>query len=695
MDSAQRILSNPRRRGAAVVAIAETLVSSRIAIYFAATTAAVIGNFLLGKEMMGDTLNYHLYAGFSALHDRFGQDYFAAGPQSYFNPYVYVPFYLLARSGLSALAASSILAVAQSAIFWLTYEIAMELAPQERLRIRSAMGLSAVVLAFANPILIGQLGSSYADVITAELVLGGWLLLLRATRLPDRRAVLAAGLLLGASSALKLTNCGHALCAFVLLGFMPGGWRVKARCFAMYAAAVVTGFLIIAGPWGLHLERQFGNPLFPLLNEVFKSPQYPTTGLLDYRFIPDSLTAALYRPFALLSPRSLVDDEFPSPDSRYALLSILAVLMMLRWVWVQSRRHRSSFASPAARDGSMRALAAVGCAFLADWILWLRMSGNGRYFIAMACIAAAIAMSLLFRLLAAYPKVRNYALAAVFCLQFTQLSMGAVFRSPVRWDDGPWFEVSVPRKLAVAPMLYLTFGDASNAFVAAFLPRGSGLINIGGTYELGPGGANGARVEDLIHQYAPHLQVLVRDPRVGAAGRTGPPDLRYANDALEPFALRADPESCTRISVQDVVPGMGEAAASSRSSGPAPAPDTGYLVACPAVPDRSDRSALLASERAADVVFNRIEDACPELFQPSRQISRNYSGSQAYVWVRQYSGVGLDIFIGPGGVEVSDVVRGGFPEYLGRESDWLNSSPRLACGRVGQHYYARMLPRSL
>jgi hypothetical protein len=52
-------------------------------------------NYLLGKEMAWDMLNYHQYGSFGAVNDRFGQDYFAAGPRSYFNPYAYVPFTLL------------------------------------------------------------------------------------------------------------------------------------------------------------------------------------------------------------------------------------------------------------------------------------------------------------------------------------------------------------------------------------------------------------------------------------------------------------------------------------------------------------------------------------------------------------------------------------------------------------------------
>ena len=54
----------------------------RLPVYIACTALALVINYLIGKEVGWDTLNYHLYAGFSAVNDRFAQDYFAAGPHN-------------------------------------------------------------------------------------------------------------------------------------------------------------------------------------------------------------------------------------------------------------------------------------------------------------------------------------------------------------------------------------------------------------------------------------------------------------------------------------------------------------------------------------------------------------------------------------------------------------------------------------
>jgi hypothetical protein len=672
-------------------ALAGAAMSPRVAIYIACAAAALVTNLLLGKEMMWDTLDYHLYAGFSALHDRFGEDYFAAGPQSYFNPYIYVPFYLLARSGLPALVATSLLALLQSALLWLTYELAVAMAPPETPARRTALGLCAVALAFANPILIAELGSSYCDITTAELVLAGWLLLIRAVRSPGAAGIVCAGVLLGAVSALKLTNTASALSACVLLLFLPAPWRARIRFATVFACALGVGFLIVAAPWAIRLERQFGNPFFPLLNGVFQSPHYTTGSMLDYRFVPSSLGDALWRPFALLAPVGLIDNEFPSADLRYAVLLILAVLALLGLAW-RLRQPRSALNAPAPQK-SARLLVALGCAFLLDWILWLRVSGNGRYFIAMACVAAVLVVLLAFRLFAARPRLRNYVLAAILGLQMVQLSLGAAYRVHVPWDAGPWFEISVPVSLARTPSLDFLFGNPSNSFLAPFLAPGSGFVNIGGGYDLHASGANGLSIRSLIDKYAPHLRVITVDTRAEAVAESGLPDFTLVNDELGRFGLRADLSHCSRIVVRDTIPMMTLLRANAGPSAALPPRHSAYLAACAVVPDPGAETAWRNERRAAELVFDRLEDRCPAVFRPGRPATLNESDRMMQAWARQYPATGLEVYVGAGGrVFVSDFVRGGAPQDLGSERQWLNAPPRLECERRDQRYAVRALP---
>ena len=667
-------------------------VSPRLVIYLTCAAAAVMVNYLLGKDMMWDTLDYHLYAGFSALHDRFRQDYFAAGPQSYFNPYVYVPFYLLARSGMPAIVAASILAIVQSGLLWLTYEIATALASPETPGKRIAIAVCAVALAFANPILIAELGSSYSDITTAELVLAGWLLLVRAIGSPGTAIIVGAGLLLGAVSALKVTNAGHALSACVLLLFVPITWRARIRLLALFALALGMGFLLVAVPWAIQLQRHFGNPVFPLLNGVFRSPQYTTGLTLDYRFIPDSLGDALWRPFAIASPMGMVDNEYPSPDLRYAMLLILAIPALFRWMGPRFRSTRRG-ASSALQPAGMRMLAALGCGFLVDWILWLTVSGNGRYFIAMACIAAVLVAVLAFRLLEARPRLRNYLIGAVMCVQVVQLAIGAGYRVHVPWDGGQWFEVSLPKSAAATSSLYFLFGNPSNAFLAPFLASGSAFINVGGGYELGSEGATGLRIRSLIQRYEPDIQVVTIDSRREAGRLSGPPDLTLVDDELGRFGLRADPSDCSRIVVEDTAPTETLIGAPEPSARDTSSRDVSYLASCRLVPSPMARISFLDGERSADLVFDRLEDVCPSLFRPLRSQTRNFSDSHLHIWAREYPGTGLMVYVGSGGrVVLRAMNRGGPPEDLGPELEWLTAAPRVECGRRDERYYVKVLP---
>ncbi|MGH7171549.1 MAG: hypothetical protein ACRELG_14835, partial [Gemmataceae bacterium] len=428
----------------------------RIAVYAACTLVAFITILRLGKDLPWDTIHYHLYAGFSALHNRFSQDYFAAGPESYDNPYAYVPFYLLVSAGLTSLQISSVLAVAQSAILWLSYELASRVCPSEDRRTRVAIGVCAVALAFANPILIQQFGTSFADITTAEIVLVSWLLLAAAIRIPTLPKVLWAGLIAGAATALKPTNAVDAVAAVAVLAMVPARPIRLLKFFVVYAVSVVAGFAIVNAPWSYHLERTFGNPVFPLLNNLFRSPYFTTQPLLHYRFIPESLADALWRPFAIVKPMFMIQEELRAPDIRYAVLLLLLLAVVLRWLWRRARPVSSPKRRADLAPGT-RVLLGLALGVTAAWIGWLTASGNGRYFIPMACVTAVVIVGLLFQLFKHWPRVRNYALLAIFLVQGVQLAMGAAYRwNPVPWTPGPWLQVRVPKALVMTPNLYLT-----------------------------------------------------------------------------------------------------------------------------------------------------------------------------------------------------------------------------------------------
>ncbi len=656
-------------------------------VYLTCVALALACNYLLGKDMAWDTLNYHLYLGFSALNDRFKQDYFAAGFLAYLNPYAYAPFYAMVRAGLPALVIGSVFAVAHSIILWLVFELGVAVCPSKNGNTRILVGICSVALAFMNPVLMQEIGSCFADITTAELALGGWLLLAGAVLVPRNSKVIYAGLILGAASALKLSNALSAVSAFAMLAMLPLDWRGKIRNGFLYGISLGIGFAVVAAPWAFRLAKQFGNPLFPMFNNVFRSPEFTTESMGSaYRFIPESIGAALWRPFAMIDPVGMVHEELSAPDPRYAVLVTLVILWLVRWGW---RRFGQVPLSPQAGNNkpneSTRILAALGCGLAVNWILWLYFAGNSRYALTMACVAAVVVAGMLFQLFDPWPKVRNYLLAIIFIVQAMQLYMGAEYRwNGVPWG-GQWFDVSVPDKLKTEPNLYLTLGTQTNSFLAPFLAKGSGFINVSGGYTLDPDGANGVRVRELIQRFDPNLRVAFLTHKPYENPQRGP----LLQSVLQWYGLHPDLSDCATITVHGLPPEM-----EIRYQGTLPLEpqnhETTYVETCRAVPDTADQSALKARQRAVDLVFDHLEDACPKLFQPRRLISVRYGD----FWRRGYGATDIVASIGYGRVKFSDAMRPQGPIDLGSESDWAKAPLRLECGKRDGVYFARVLAAS-
>jgi hypothetical protein len=87
------------------------------------------------------------------------------------------------------------------------------------------------------------------------------------------------------------------------------------------------------------------------------------------------------------------------------------------------------------------------------------------------------------------------------------------------------------------------------------------------------------------------------------------------------------------------------------------------------------------------LVFDRLEDACPQLFQPRRLVTVHYSD----VWRRLYGATDIVAWISSGRVKFSDQIRPSGVVDVGSESDWAKAPLRLDCGRHDGVYFAHVL----
>jgi hypothetical protein len=296
----------------------------------------------------------------------------------------------------------------------------------------------------------------------------------------------------------------------------------------------------------------------------------------------------------------------------------------------------------------------------------------------------------LFRLLANHTLGRNGILLTLLVAQGTQLALGTDYRwNQAPWD-GRWFDVEIPEKLASQPNLYLSIGMQSNSYIAPFLPKGSGVVNFAGGYALGPDGANAARVRAMIARSRPHLRVLVAGDRIFEDSALRLPRQSDVDDALRVFALRVDMSDCETITVRGMRPTVWQPLESSIPAPPIPPSGklryTSYLASCHLVADTDDESGEMAARRAIDVVLDRLEDACPALFQPRRPQTEHVN----QVWLRFYGATDLTAWVSHGEVKFASAVRDTRDVFVGREAAWAKRPLPLECGRRNGIYFVRL-----
>ncbi len=115
--------------------------------------------------------------------------------------------------------------------------------------------------------------------------------------------------------------------------------------------------------------------------------------------------------------------------------------------------------------------------------------------------------------------------------------------------------------------------------------------------------------------------------------------------------------------------------------------DTTYLVSCHVTSDKTDYSAQIPARRDADLALDRLEDACPALFQPRRPPTE-YSGNGG---LRRYVNTDLTAWVSHGWVKFLQPSVGGDLVYLGREDDWTKAPIEVRCGRRNGRFFASLL----
>jgi hypothetical protein len=424
----------------------------------------------LGADGNFDLLNYHLYNAYAFLDGRVGLDLAPASFQSYFNPLLDVPYYVLTQHWPRL--TGFLMGLLHGLNFLLLLGIVRcalpGLPPGDRFRVPLFLALAGC---FTGNFL-SELGNTMGDDSTALFVLGAVYLLLRSwTRLVEGSwrafiAVLMAGALVGTGAGLKLTNSIYAvaLCAAFLV--LPLRWPSRVKLGFVFGCGVLAGLALTGGYWFLHMWQLYGDPLYPQFTSLFPSPLARSTAVADTKWLPKGPLEFLTWPFLIAwDPRRV---------GQIALYQMIwpSLYVLFGW-WVASwlRRKRRGSEAPAFDARHLFLLTVVAVGF---W-LWAALFGVYRYLVPIEMLSP-LAVFLLCTHLRPYTQGRRMSAwllgAATLLVLIDGCSWG---HEP--WEDVP-FRADVPAIEAPADTSILLVGISPYGWLTPSFPSAVTFVGV-------------------------------------------------------------------------------------------------------------------------------------------------------------------------------------------------------------------------
>jgi hypothetical protein len=369
----------------------------------AAVTLVICGaagalSVALGTDNNWDLLYYHLYAPYAYLHDRYLFDIGPAQFQGFFNPAADFLFYGLISSPLNE--TPRVIAFIMGAVHGLNAALILAIArhvlrPAGALQ-RSVLVAAALLIGASGAGFVSLVGTTTNDLIIAIFVLGSLLCLLkvagRQERQPPWSGFAASGLLAGMAVGLKYT----AACFFPGLALVALIAAVRRRNVAgpiAFGTAAMLAFAAIAGHHMLTLWRDFANPFFPNLNQIFQSPWYEPESIRDARFAARDIWQLIAYPFYWTTIDTYVVAELPFRDWRGAIAYVATAAGLLTMAAKRPRTRDPS--RPACTE--TRGLGLVIVFAAVSLLFWELGFGIYRYAVALEMLTGVLAMGALIR----------------------------------------------------------------------------------------------------------------------------------------------------------------------------------------------------------------------------------------------------------------------------------------------------------
>lgn len=288
----------------------------------------------LGMDSFWDTLNYHVFLGWSLIELMYGGFGAAAQYQSYLNP-------LIDGVNYALFTAHPYLGAAFHSVFYLAFaflivKIISELIPGNvKISILVVVGC---VVSITGAMTVSLFGSWTNENIVAVPILAGLYVLLRGFKQKTLSLFFFAGILFGAAAGLKLTAAHYLVGAF--FACIVSKSRLKSAFCLLIGMGV--GFFLVDGYFMYVRWSLTENPIFPLANNIFNSPYYSEGWKSFSKFEPSRIFYYLSLPVVWLSSGDF--SEVSTVRDGRLLLAYLGIFLIVIDFFISKRADRQKLA---------------------------------------------------------------------------------------------------------------------------------------------------------------------------------------------------------------------------------------------------------------------------------------------------------------------------------------------------------------
>lgn len=432
-----------------------------------AVVIGIIVTLIVGQDQNWDLLNYHFYNPYIFLHGLENKNIAPAQIQTYINPLLDIPSYVLITS-LKPIIAGSILGAIQGLNLWFIYEISLVILFsifRSQTYKTYLFAFTIAVVSFFGAVNLGEIGGTNADnIISLPILLSLFLLLLLVSKTNNwvnnntsLVRFIAYGIA-GFAIGLKLTVAPFAVALLLVETVHYVNFKKFIKSLLVNISSLCAGFIASYGYWAYFLYEHFKNPFFPYFNKIFHSSYYPIRNYYGNQYYPHGIFQTIFFPL-----------YFVYRDPRLGILCILMFYLALILCL-------SHFVKAIPKPKINREITALLLFILGGYILWLRIFSVYRYIVILEFLSFVAIVATL-KIIVQSSKLTIF-VASVMIIPLLLLTVPMHY-GRIPWQAS-WFGVKIPTNYITKDSTVLMTGIQAESFLIPFFPDSVNFVRTQG-----------------------------------------------------------------------------------------------------------------------------------------------------------------------------------------------------------------------